>query len=329
MNKKIVTSVVTGVIILLAIVASGIFWEQSENTKTQQTNTAIQNQSNTSDKKNNNTPVVRLFDMRGIHLKQTDDTTSDFPINIPLSFRISFDKNSKIQKEVVNVSIEGANNYKISDLKDSPENFRLSPFEYIATYTPKNTGNDVIKVFVENKLIYTTSINIFEYFQSKNGIYSNEKYNFSIKYPKNWYYTQLNDGYTKEDFITFTNTNKPMGKYNDCPNCLAFFVSIYDKSNPEFDYYKKHKINTENKYDKKEKIALKEGSFINMYVLTYDNKDTEYIQDLILPVATAYYENEKYALKFNIASEIPSGPDGQEKLVNFMRESLKTLAPLK
>jgi hypothetical protein len=66
-----------------------------------------------------------------------------------------------------------------------------------------------------------------------------------------------------------------------------------------------------------------------MYVLTYDNKDKAYIQDLILPEAEAYYENEKYALEFYIATEIQSGPDGQQKEVNFMRESLKTLAPLK
>jgi hypothetical protein len=156
--------------------------------------------------------------------------------------------------------------------------------------------------------------------------YRNEKYEFEISYPSKWFIIEGDDEFTGEKFLTFSNLENRCNKENCPSDYLAVFVSIYSNSSKTYDNF----IEQKSKYEKiattKENIAIEDNNknYIELCIISKMNEKQNETWDMVKPEAKAFYQDSNYSYIFYIATEIQSGPRGQQKEIEILKKMLGT-----
>ena len=154
--------------------------------------------------------------------------------------------------------------------------------------------------------------------------YINNEYGISINYPNDWFALEEDDIYTKEKFITFSNLDRRCNK-GDCPSdYLAFFIRIYSNTSDTYSEFVNLKSKHEELATTKEVINFSVDKKINFFLVSKQNEKPDETWDMIKPAVKAFFRGVNNSFVFYIATEIPSGSDGQQIEVDVLRESLKT-----
>lgn len=154
--------------------------------------------------------------------------------------------------------------------------------------------------------------------------YRNEEYGFEIMYPSDWFVIEENNEYTKEKFIRFSNfLVAPEGSAIPY-NFLSFYIMVYPKREREiFMDFKEIEANYENISNEIIKYNVENDREIKFFIISKRAVQQNNISwDIMLPYGKAFLENNYYGYLFYHGSQLPSGVEGQKKLIEILKKSL-------
>lgn len=153
--------------------------------------------------------------------------------------------------------------------------------------------------------------------------YKNSVPAFSMNYPKNWYFQEINDDNSSAKLVIFSNYEKPLQAVDkDIPqDFLSYDALIMPKNEIPYEQLMKQKDQIAQVADEEINYTVSEDKTIDLYVIT---KGSEQVDASLAPFAIAFLEDENYMYIFSMTTGIPSGAAGQMKEIEELKKSLES-----